>query len=61
MRVRITFRSEIYLEGDSLEEIRSEWESIDLYSEEALEHSADFVELVSADDVDTGEELEDEF
>ena len=61
MRVRITFRSEIYLEGDSLEEIRSEWESIDLYSEEALAHSADFVELVSADDVDTGEELEDEF
>lgn len=61
MRVRITFRSEIYLEGDSLEEIRSEWESIGLYSEEARAHSADFVELVSADDVDTGEELEDEF
>lgn len=57
MRVRITFRSEIYLEGDSLEEIRNKWENTDLYSEDALKHGADFVELVSADDVDTGEEL----
>lgn len=61
MRVRITFRSEVYLEGDNLEEIRKEWENLDLYSEDALKHGADFVELVSADDDDTGDDLVDKF
>lgn len=61
MKVRITFRSEVYLEGDNLDDIRKEWENLDLYSEDALKHSADFVELVSADDEDSGNDLVDMF
>ena len=53
MEVRITFRSEVYIEGDNLEEIRNKWEDLDLYSQEAKEKARiDFVELVSAERVD---------
>ena len=53
MEVRITFRSEVYIEGDNLEEIRNKWEDLNLYSQEAKEKaSIDFVELVSAERVD---------
>lgn len=53
MEVRITFRSEVYIEGDNLEEIRNKWEDLDLYSQEAKEKAhIDFVELVSAERVD---------
>lgn len=53
MEVRITFRSEVYIEGDNLEEIRNKWEDLNLYSQEAKEKAhIDFVELVSAERVD---------
>lgn len=50
--VRITFRSEVYIKGKTLEEIEEKWEELPLYSADALEHYADFCELVSADRVD---------
>lgn len=31
MKVRITFRSEVYLEGDNLDDIRKEWENLDMF------------------------------
>ena len=54
MEVRITTRIEIYIEGDSLDEIRSKYESMDLFSKEAKECSAGVVETVSAERVDDG-------
>lgn len=53
MEVRITFRSEVYIKGETLEEIKSKWENMPIFSADALEdYSADFVELVSAERVD---------
>ena len=58
MKVRITFRSELYIEGKSLEEVVSKFERMPLFSADALEEgSAEFIELVSIDDEKTGEDL----
>ena len=60
--VRITFRSEVYIKGDSLEEIKEQWEELGLFSADALEENyADFVELMSVEDAETNEDLLDEF
>ncbi len=48
--VRITFRSEVYLSGKTLQEIKNKWEELPLYSADALEcANADFVEVVSVE------------
>lgn len=58
MEVRITFRSEVYIKGDTLEEIKDKWEELPLYSGEALEDAdADFVELISVENANTHEDL----
>lgn len=59
MEVRITFRSEIYIKGKNLEEIRDKWIDVQLFSEEALKMDADYVELVSAEDADTYDDYSD--
>lgn len=61
MKVRITFRSEVYISGRSINEIRNKWEDLSLYSDEARRCKADFVELVSAEDANTFRDLSDEF
>lgn len=51
VEVRITFRSEVYLSGKTMQEIKDKWEALPLYSAEALEKaSADFVEVVSVEE-----------
>jgi hypothetical protein len=50
MEVRITFRSELFIQGDSLEEVRSKWENMELFSEEANAAGACEIELVSVED-----------
>ena len=57
MEVRITFRSEIYIEGDNLKDIKEKWESIPLYSQDAEKADADFIELISVEDADTHKNL----
>jgi len=52
IEVRITWRSEIYIKGKNIDEIRDKWEDTGLFSADALELNADFVELVSAERVD---------
>lgn len=53
IEVRITFRSEVYIKGKTLEEIKEKWKDLPIFSADALEtYSADFVELVSAERVD---------
>lgn len=50
VEVRITFRSEVYLSGKTMQEIKDKWEALPLYSEEASEKaSADFIEVVSVE------------
>ena len=58
MEVRVTFRSEVYIEGDTLKKIKNKWLDLPLYSGEALEDAeANYVELVSVEDAGTYEDL----
>ena len=52
--VRITFRSEIYIKGKTMEEIKNKWEEFSLFSVDALDNDVDVCELVSAERVDDG-------
>ena len=52
MVVRLTFRSEIYIEGDTLEDVAKKWERMELFSDEANQCSACEVEVVSVEDED---------
>ena len=54
IEVRVTFRSEIYIKGKTMEEIKEKWEVLPLFSADALDHSADICELVTAERVDDG-------
>lgn len=44
---RITFMSEIYIEADSAEEAKQKFSEIPLFTGEAYEHAAEFVEYIS--------------
>ena len=55
MEVRITFRSEIYINGDSLEDVSKKWESMELFSGEANACGACEIELVSVEDEDNND------
>ena len=57
MKVRITFRSEIVLEGNDLEDVANKWSGIPLFSDEATANGAEFIELVSVEDADTCKDL----
>ena len=54
IEVRVTFRSEVYIKGKTMEEINDKWEVFPLFSADALDHSADICELVTAERVDDG-------
>lgn len=52
MEIRITFRSEVYIKGNTIDEIRDKWEELPIFSADALECYADVVENISAERVD---------
>lgn len=58
MEVRITYRNEINIKGDSLKEIKDKWEALNLTSQQG---NATFVELCSVEDAETYEDLTNEF
>ena len=58
MTARITFRSEMYIEGNSIEEIMEKFDSFPIFSVDALEDaSAEYIELVSVEDAETKKSL----
>jgi NADH:ubiquinone oxidoreductase subunit E len=61
MEVRITFRSELYLEGKDMKEIAEKWEGMELFSNEANCAGACEVAVVSVEDNDTYDDLTEEF
>jgi len=63
MEVRFTFRSEIYIKGKDLKEIKEKWEELNLFSDDAKANSADYVEMCSIErtDDDSYTDLENEF
>lgn len=59
MKARITFRSEVYVEGKDINEIKNKWEDMPVFSADALEeYGADLVEMVSVEDADTYDEID---
>ena len=64
MEVRITYRSEIYIKGDSLDEIKRTFNSLDLDPDATQDESVTdfgFIEVTSVEDADTYEDLSNEF
>lgn len=58
MEVRITFRSEVFFEVDTLEEIKNKWESLPIFSADALENNgAEIIEVTSVEDTSTYEDI----
>ena len=57
MEVRITFKSEIVIEGKDLGEVKAKFEEIPIFSSAALENNAEYIETVSVEDNDTYEDL----
>lgn len=53
MEVRISFRAEVYVKGDTIEEIKTKFESLPLFSADALEeYGAEYIETQSVERVD---------
>ena len=62
MEARITFRSEIFIKGKDINEIRQKWEYMPIFCADALEDaSANVIDVVSVEDSSTYEDLSDEF
>ena len=58
MEARITFRSEIYISGDSISEIREKWEAMPIFCVDALDEGAQIIEVCSVEDADTHKEID---
>ena len=54
IEVRVTFRSEVYIKGKTMEEIKNKWDELPLFSVDALDNDVDVCELISAERVDDG-------
>ena len=61
MKVRITFRSEIFIDGKDMKEIVSKWENLRLFSSEASVYDADLFEVSSVEDAETYDDVMDKF
>ena len=61
MEVRITFRSEIVITGETLADCAKQWEQMELFSDEAKQHEAFQIELVSVEDAETFKDMLSEF
>ena len=57
MKVRIKFDADIVLEGGNMKEIKSKWLSLPLFSNEELNHSLEFGEVILVEDGETYEDL----
>lgn len=58
---RITFRSEIYINADNIDDARKEWEQTCLWSDDARKKSAEFIEIVSVENETEDKDVTDEF
>lgn len=52
-RVRIVFKSEIFIEGKTLNKIIEKFENMPLFSPDAEKCDVDFVDIVSIEDMDS--------
>lgn len=57
MEVRIKFSADLIIEGSNLDEIRSKWESLPLFSQEAKECGVEYCETLLTEDAETYEDI----
>lgn len=57
MKVRIKFDADIVLEGNNMREIKDKWMNLPLFSQEALNNSVEFGEIILVEDADTYDDL----
>jgi hypothetical protein len=53
MEVRIKFSADIYIEGETMQEVRSKFESMPLFSVDALDKGVEFSEIELVEDAET--------
>lgn len=62
MEVRVRFQADVYIEGDTLEEIKEKWEEMPIFCADALEdYGADISETISAMNTENLEDCTKEF
>ena len=61
MEIRITFMSELLIKGETLADCAKQWEQMKLFSDEANQHEACTIELVSIEDAETYKDLMSDF
>jgi predicted RNA-binding Zn-ribbon protein involved in translation (DUF1610 family) len=61
MEVRIKFNADIVITGDTMEQVRSKFESMPLWSEDAKECGVEFSEIQLVEDANTYNDLEYEY
>lgn len=52
MEIRVTYRCEVYIKGDSIEDCKSKFDKMPLYNPAAKIYNPSFVEISSAERVD---------
>ena len=52
MKIRVTYRCEVYIEGNSVEDCKSKFDKMPLFNPAAEIYSPSFVEISSAERVD---------
>jgi hypothetical protein len=57
MEVRIKFSADIYIEGESMQDVREKFEAMPLFSIDALDLGAEFGEIELVEDADTYKDL----
>ena len=58
MEVRITFRSEVYISGENMAEIKDKWENMNLYEKN---NGVEFVEINTVEDAETYKDMRHKF
>ncbi len=61
MEVRIKFDDDIVITGDTMQDVREKFESMELWSQEAKDCHVEFSEIQLIEDADTYKDLADEY
>lgn len=61
MDVRIKFDADLIISGETMQEVRSKFESMQLFSQEAKDSGVEFSEIQLVEDSDTYDDLRHEY
>lgn len=61
MEVRIKFNADIYIEGETMQEVREKFESMELWSQEAKDCGVEFSEIQLVEDAETYDDKRKEY